>query len=261
MLDDRVEEVAARSAACPAGGPACRSARAGPCRSRPTRPPPAGRRARGPGPRPFAQRYPDRTFSGKAPAPRRPIDAVVTAPSTFAPGLVTPSWRRVAWPQRFRPVPRPMRTPRTSRASDTRSRSTGGCTSSARSPPRSATSRPRRASSRCSSSASPRSAARSSGRSRWSRSGQFIVALVFAEVSSHFPLAGSVFQWTKYLSRSKPLRLVLGLDLPVGRRADRRGRRRDAPADADPDAQRHRHRHERGQPDQPEVGRRRHAAW
>src|ERR687885_2243252 len=34
--------------------------------------------------------------------------------------------------------------------------------------------------------------------------GQFIVALVFAEVSSHFPVAGSVFQWTKYLSRSKP---------------------------------------------------------
>ena len=34
--------------------------------------------------------------------------------------------------------------------------------------------------------------------------GQFIVALVFAEVSSHFPIAGSVFQWTKYLSRSKP---------------------------------------------------------
>ena len=34
--------------------------------------------------------------------------------------------------------------------------------------------------------------------------GQFIVALVFAEVSSHFPLAGSVFQWTKYLSHSKP---------------------------------------------------------
>jgi amino acid transporter len=33
--------------------------------------------------------------------------------------------------------------------------------------------------------------------------GQFIVALVFAEVSSHFPVAGSVFQWTKYLSRSK----------------------------------------------------------
>jgi len=33
--------------------------------------------------------------------------------------------------------------------------------------------------------------------------GQFIVALVFAEVSTHFPLAGSVFQWTKYLTRSK----------------------------------------------------------
>jgi amino acid transporter len=33
--------------------------------------------------------------------------------------------------------------------------------------------------------------------------GQFIVALVFAEVSTHFPLAGSVFQWTKYLTRNK----------------------------------------------------------
>lgn len=33
--------------------------------------------------------------------------------------------------------------------------------------------------------------------------GQFIVALVFAEVSTHFPLAGSVFQWTKYLARNK----------------------------------------------------------
>jgi urea carboxylase system permease len=30
--------------------------------------------------------------------------------------------------------------------------------------------------------------------------GQFIIALNFAEVSSHFPLAGSVYQWTKYLS-------------------------------------------------------------
>jgi urea carboxylase system permease len=30
--------------------------------------------------------------------------------------------------------------------------------------------------------------------------GQFIVALGFAELSSHYPLAGSVFQWTKYLS-------------------------------------------------------------
>src|SRR6478752_7064533 len=34
--------------------------------------------------------------------------------------------------------------------------------------------------------------------------GQFIVALNFAEVSSHFPIAGSVFQWTKLLSKSKP---------------------------------------------------------
>src|SRR5580658_9820346 len=33
--------------------------------------------------------------------------------------------------------------------------------------------------------------------------GQFIVALNFAEVSSHFPVAGSVFQWTKYLA-SRP---------------------------------------------------------
>jgi len=33
--------------------------------------------------------------------------------------------------------------------------------------------------------------------------GQLTVALIFAEVSTHFPLAGSVFQWTKYLSRSK----------------------------------------------------------
>jgi urea carboxylase system permease len=30
--------------------------------------------------------------------------------------------------------------------------------------------------------------------------GQFIIALNFAEMSSHFPVAGSVYQWTKYLS-------------------------------------------------------------
>ena len=30
--------------------------------------------------------------------------------------------------------------------------------------------------------------------------GQLLVALNFAEVSSHYPVAGSVFQWTKYLS-------------------------------------------------------------
>jgi len=33
--------------------------------------------------------------------------------------------------------------------------------------------------------------------------GQFIIALNFAEVSSHYPIAGSVFQWTKYLA-SRP---------------------------------------------------------
>jgi urea carboxylase system permease len=31
--------------------------------------------------------------------------------------------------------------------------------------------------------------------------GQFIIAMNFAEVSSHYPIAGSVFQWTKYLSK------------------------------------------------------------
>jgi urea carboxylase system permease len=30
--------------------------------------------------------------------------------------------------------------------------------------------------------------------------GQFIIALNFAEVSSHYPVAGSVFQWSKYLA-------------------------------------------------------------
>src|SRR5271154_1687415 len=33
--------------------------------------------------------------------------------------------------------------------------------------------------------------------------GQFIVALNFAEISSHFPVAGSVFQWTKYLANRR----------------------------------------------------------
>ena len=30
--------------------------------------------------------------------------------------------------------------------------------------------------------------------------GQFMIALTFAELSSHYPVAGSVFQWTKYLA-------------------------------------------------------------
>jgi amino acid transporter len=33
--------------------------------------------------------------------------------------------------------------------------------------------------------------------------GQLLVALGFAELASHYPLAGSVFQWTKYLSPNK----------------------------------------------------------
>src|ERR1700729_930021 len=33
--------------------------------------------------------------------------------------------------------------------------------------------------------------------------GQFIIALNFAEVSSHFPLAGSVFQWSKYMANRR----------------------------------------------------------
>src|SRR5438876_11546859 len=30
--------------------------------------------------------------------------------------------------------------------------------------------------------------------------GQLMIALNFAELSSHYPVAGSVFQWTKYVS-------------------------------------------------------------
>src|SRR6202165_2302537 len=39
--------------------------------------------------------------------------------------------------------------------------------------------------------------------------GQFIVALNFAEVSAHFPVAGSVYQWTKYLA-SRPYSWMTG---------------------------------------------------
>ena len=39
-----------------------------------------------------------------------------------------------------------------------------------------------------------------SGRGRVVACMQFIVALNFAELSSHFPVAGSVYQWTKYLA-------------------------------------------------------------
>ena len=40
----------------------------------------------------------------------------------------------------------------------------------------------------------------------------------FAELSSHYPVAGSVFQWTKYLSGQDVL-VVRRLDLPVRRRS------------------------------------------
>src|SRR5205823_14970496 len=30
--------------------------------------------------------------------------------------------------------------------------------------------------------------------------GQFVIALGWAELASHYPVAGSVFQWTKYLA-------------------------------------------------------------
>src|ERR1700735_611458 len=33
--------------------------------------------------------------------------------------------------------------------------------------------------------------------------GQFIIALNFAEISSHYPVAGSIFQWTKYLANRR----------------------------------------------------------
>ena len=51
--------------------------------------------------------------------------------------------------------------------------------------------------------------------------GQFIVALVFAEVSSHFPIAGLGVPVDEVPQPLQAVRLVLGLDLPVGGRADR----------------------------------------
>ena len=109
-------------------------------------------------------------------------------------------------------------------------------TRSARSRWRSATSRRRPASSRCSSSG-------------WRRSGaflfwtwpvvalmQFIVALNFAELSSHFPVAGSVYQWTKYLA-GRRIRVVHGLVLRDRRHPDGRLGGGDAPARTVPDAE------------------------
>ena len=66
--------------------------------------------------------------------------------------------------------------------------------------------------------------------------GQLLVALVFAELASHFPVAGSVYQWSKRLSQPDP-RLVHGLVLLLGPgrdgqrgRGDRRVRRRRHPS-------------------------------
>ena len=63
--------------------------------------------------------------------------------------------------------------------------------------------------------------------------GQFIIALNFAEVTSHYPVAGSVFQWTKYLS-TRSLFLVHRLDLPVRRNPDGDRGGRHAAAGAHP---------------------------
>ena len=67
--------------------------------------------------------------------------------------------------------------------------------------------------------------------------GQFIIALNFAEVSSHYPVAGSVFQWTKYLA-NRQLLLVHRLDLPVRRHPHRHRGGRHPAAGADPRAER-----------------------
>ena len=65
---------------------------------------------------------------------------------------------------------------------------------------------------------------------------QFVVALNFAELSSHFPVAGSVYQWTKYLA-GRRLRLVHGLVLCDRRHPHRRVGVRHAPARPAPDAE------------------------
>ena len=64
---------------------------------------------------------------------------------------------------------------------------------------------------------------------------QFIVALNFAELSSHFPVAGSVYQWTKYLA-GRGYAWFTGwfyvIEDPYGRLG-----RGDTPAGAVPDAE------------------------
>src|SRR5205809_6275 len=45
--------------------------------------------------------------------------------------------------------------------------------------------------------------------------GQFIIALNFAEVTSHYPIAGAVFQWTKYLARRGYAWFIGVIDLAI----------------------------------------------
>ena len=63
--------------------------------------------------------------------------------------------------------------------------------------------------------------------------GQLLVALNFAEVSSHFPLAGSVYQWTKYLS-NRHYSVVHGWIYLFAGSAHGHRRSRDGAARADP---------------------------
>ena len=88
----------------------------------------------------------------------------------------------------------------TSRASATSRNSSAPSAPSAPSRWPSATSHRRPASSPCSRWDSSRSAGLSYGPGPSVAAGQFIIALNFAEVTSHYPLAGSVFQWTKYMA-------------------------------------------------------------
>ena len=59
--------------------------------------------------------------------------------------------------------------------------------------------------------------------------GQTFVALNFAELASHFPVAGSIYQWSKRLQQ-QDARLVHRLVLLLGRRPDDDRRRGDRAA-------------------------------
>ena len=63
--------------------------------------------------------------------------------------------------------------------------------------------------------------------------GQFMVALQFAELSAHYPLAGSVYQWSKQLA-SQGLGVEHRVDVPV--RPDHHGARGGAGVAGDPAA-------------------------